>query len=64
MCDDDIDLKKDSNFNFQKRWVRRSSKRFKKESVVVDIEGLGEQLFITKFVTKITSFVIGKTVVE
>ena len=30
-CDGDIDLKKDSNLNFQKRRVQCSSKRFKKE---------------------------------
>ena len=44
--------------------LQKDSKK-ESSSVVVDrpIETLGEQFFITKFVTKRTSFVIGKTMV-
>ena len=44
LCDGDSGSKKDSNLNFQKRWGRRFFEKFKKSSsVVVVIEGFGEQ---------------------
>ena len=70
MYDGDIDLKKDSNLNFQERRIQRSSK---KDSKLVQKEfmcgrcnrGLGRAaVFYNKKVTIITNFVIGKTMVK
>ena len=63
MCDDD---KERFEFEFSKTRFGILQKDSKKESssVVVDIETLGEQFFMTKFDTKRTSFVvIGKIIV-